>query len=499
MEQEMLLEVKDITKQFGITTALDKVSFVLKKGEILGLIGENGSGKSTMSSIISGMQPADSGFMTFDGNPWAPETVVKALHNGVGMIVQEAGTVGGVLAAENIFLGDYKQFQKGIFVDRKAMMEAAKKALDKIDCDHIQADSPVGRLDMQDRKLLEVARVMYYEPKVLIVDETTTALSQTGRDILYRQMHGQAEKNGGVIFISHDLQEMMEHCDRLIVLRDGKMTGVLNKVEFSEEKIKQMMVGRELKGTYYRTDFDPYGEEVVLEADCITTLQDLLCFSMKLHKGEILGIGGLSHCGMHALGKALYGLEKILDGEIRVGGNTVIRDWKTAFECKMGYISKNRDAESLEMGTSIRDNIASTGYVLNRMLGPLISYKKEKKYVEDQVEGLRIKCTGQYQPVRNLSGGNKQKVVFGKWIAYGSEILIMDCPTRGVDIGVKAAMYQLIYDMKKEGKSIVMISEELPELMGMCDRLLILKDGDINGEFFRSDGFDENRLIECMI
>ncbi len=495
-----LLQVEDISKRFGITVALDKVSFRLGKGEILGLIGENGSGKSTMSSIISGMLSADSGKMLFDGQPWAPGTMVNALRSGVGMVVQESGTVRGVTAAENIFLGDYKRFKKGLFIDRKAMYAAAQQALDAIGCDTISPDTPTNRLDMQDRKLLEIARVMYYKPRVLIIDETTTVLAHSGRELLYRLMRSQAESGNAVVFISHDLPEMMEHCDRLIVLRDGVFAGELRKEAYSEEKIKQMMVGRELKGAYYRTDSDPYDDEVVLKADCITTLKELLCFSLELHKGEILGIGGLSHCGMHTLGRSLYGLEKVLDGEVRVAKDGQrVSSPKTAFRAGLGYIAKNRDRESLEANASIRDNISSSGYTLNQILGPLISFKRENAYVQNQIDGLRIKSTGQHQPVRYLSGGNKQKVVFGKWIACGASILIMDCPTRGVDVGVKAAMYQLIYDMKRQGKSIVIISEELQELMGMCDRLLIMKDGQVSGEFMRADGFNENTLIECMI
>jgi ribose transport system ATP-binding protein len=229
-------------------------------------------------------------------------------------------------------------------------------------------------------------------------------------------------------------------------------------------------------------------------------MQDLLCFSLELHKGEILGIGGLSHCGMHTLGKALFGAEPVVDGQvIAVTNRRVIDNPKTAVNCRMGYVSKDRDSESLSLGASIRDNIASTGYRLNRLFGPFVSFKKETNYVDEQIRALSLKCASQYHSVDTLSGGNKQKVSFGKWLACDANILILDCPTRGIDIGVKTAMYRLIYEMKKAGKSIVLISEELPELIGMSDRIIIMRNGEISREIRREDNPTEGRLVEYML
>jgi ribose transport system ATP-binding protein len=245
---------------------------------------------------------------------------------------------------------------------------------------------------------------------------------------------------------------------------------------------------------------DGYDEEVVLKADCITTMKDLLCFSLELHKGEILGIGGLSHCGMHTLGKALFGAERVIDGQVVAPeSGKVIDQPKTAVSCRIGYVSKDRDSESISLGASIKDNIASTGYRLNRLFGPFVSFKKEKKYVDEQIRALNLKCASQYHSVDTLSGGNKQKTAFGKWLACDANILILDCPTRGIDVGVKAAMYKLIYEMKKAGKSIVLISEELPELIGMSDRILILRNGEISCEARRTENPTESRLVEYML
>ena len=497
---EVLVEVKDLCKNFGVTVALNHVDIQIRRGEVRGLIGENGSGKSTVSSIIAGIQPATCGEMFYKGKPWKPVNALEAVQNGIGMIVQEAGTIPNITVAENIFLGNYAPFKRGPMIDRGRMNAAAKAALEKVGIQDIDPSRPTARYDMQERKLIEIAKVLAGDPELFVVDETTTALSQSGRDILYRLMHEAAANGKAVVFISHDLPELMEHCDTLTILRDGVIIDNLEKKDYDPNDIKHKMVGREVKGNYYRSDMDGYEDEVVLRADCITTMRELLCFDLELHKGEILGVGGLSECGMHALGRALYGLDEVVDGQVVLTKDgTVIKNAETAFKHGMGYVSKNRDQESLELNASIGANIQSVGYKKNRLFGPIISGKKERRYAELMVDQLAIKCVNIWQPVRAMSGGNKQKVVFGKWIADDADVLILDCPTRGVDIGVKAAMYQLIYDMKKKGKSIVMISEEMPELIGMADRLLIMKDGKVNGEFYRKDGYDEHALIECMI
>jgi ribose transport system ATP-binding protein len=497
---EVLVEVKNLSKHFGVTVALNHVDMTIKRGEIRGLIGENGSGKSTITSIIAGIQPATSGEMFYKGKPWKPATALEAIHAGIGIIVQETGTIPSISVAENIFLGDYKRFRKGIIIDRKKMITEAQKALNAIGANDIDASKRAGYYNMEQRKLIEIAKTMASDPEMFVVDETTTALSENGRNILYNIMHAAAKNNKAVVFISHDLDELMEHCDTMTILRDGVIIDNLERSNFDADDIKHKMIGRDIQGNYYRQDQDGYSDEVVLRMKDVTTMKDLLCYNLVLHKGEILGIGGLSECGMHTVGRALYGLDEVVNGSVILENRNVeIKSPEIAFKNGMGYVSKNRDRESLDNNASIAANIASTGFDKNKIWGPFISDKKEKEYSLLQVDHLAIKCVSPFQPVRALSGGNKQKVVFGKWIADDADILILDCPTRGVDIGVKAAMYQLIYEMKKNGKSIVMISEELPELCGMSDRLLIMKDGAINGEFFRKDGYDNNSLINSMI
>lgn len=492
------VEIRHMFKSFGPTVALDDVSLTAVRGEVLGLIGENGSGKSTATSIFAGMQKCDSGEMFYCGREWHPASMNDALKNGVGMIVQESGTVPGITAAENIFLGEMKGFLSGIFVDRRKMISQAQEALNGIGADHIDAAAMTGSLDFQDRKLIEIAKVMAKDPEVLVVDETTTALSQRGREIIYGIMDTMRSEGKTVIFISHDLDEIMHKCDRLTVLRDGKIIRTFRHEEFEEGAIKAAMIGRELQGSYYRDDYDTeVSENVVLKAEKLNLGDQLADFSMELHEGEILGIGGLSHCGMHTLGKVLFGAEQPESGSFTVHGRK-IRNEAEAMHEGIGYVAKDRDNESLVLEASIKDNIAAAG--LDKIArGIFILAADENGYVDRQVESLSIKCNSSKQYVSTLSGGNKQKVAFGKWVGRDSQILILDCPTRGVDIGVKQAMYQLMYRMKQEGKSIILISEEMTELIGMSDRLLIMKDGRLAKELMRSRDLSEADVIEYMI
>ena len=494
-----VIEIRNMSKRFGPTVALDHVDISADRGEILGLIGENGSGKSTVTSIYAGMQKCDEGEMFFEGKSWGPSSMTDALKNGVGMIVQENGTVPGISVAENIFLGETNEFMKGFFVDRRKLIEDGQKALNDIGADHISASMITGMLDFQDRKLIEIAKVMAKDPKVLVVDETTTALSQKGRDIIYRIINRMKEEGKTVIFISHDLDEIMNRCDRLTVLRDGKIIRTFSSDEFEEGAIKASMIGRQLQGSYYRDDYDSQiSKEVVLKAEHLNLNDQMKDLSFELHKGEILGIGGLSHCGMHTLGKVLFGAVRVQSGSFTINGRKINNEAQAMKE-NVGYVAKDRDVESLCLEASIKDNIAIAGLDRFAIRDTFILPSRENRYVKKQINALSIKCNDSKQYVSALSGGNKQKVAFGKWIGRDSQILILDSPTRGVDIGVKQAMYQLMYRMIREGRSIILISEEMTELIGMSDRLLIMKDGKLAKELFRSRELSESDVIEYMI
>lgn len=499
MEKNIILEIKNMTKSFGPTVALKKVNLTISRGEIHGLIGENGSGKSTVSSIASGMQKADKGEMFFEGKLWKPSSMLDALSKGIGMIVQESGTVSGITVAENIFLGETNQFSKMGFINPNAINRAAQKVLDDIGASYIKANRITGSLNMQDRKLIEIAKIMMKKPEILIVDETSTVLSHDGRKILYEVMKNMKEEGKAVIFISHDLEEIMEVCNMITVLRDGDIIRTFTKEQFNSDEIRTSMIGRELEGDYYRSDYeDNIEKEISIKAEGINLGNKLKNINLVAHKGEILGIGGISDCGMHELGKILFGAIKADCGQVIVR-DKVVKNEAFAMKEAIGYVSKDRDTESLNLSASIRDNIAIGG--LNKITEGsfIVMPSKEKKFVKNQIERFSIKCFDMEQDVSQLSGGNKQKVVLGKWIGRGSEILILDCPTRGVDIGVKQSIYHLMYKMKQDGRTIIMISEELPELIGMSDRILIMKDGEISGEFKRSKELTDADIISYMV
>lgn len=485
-------------KSFGITKALKGVRLVVNRGEVLGLIGENGSGKSTLTSIIAGIQPADSGKITYEGAPYSVSNSVEANEKGVCMILQEKGTFDNLSVAHNIFIGNEKRFVKNGIINERAMFAEARKVLDSIGATHIDVRDKIGTRSFEDGKLVELARAEVLSPKILIVDETTTALSQNGRTILYDMIRRIKERDGSVIFISHDIDEMMLMCDRLSVLRDGDYVGSLNHEEFSAAAIKKMMVGREISDNYYRADLEcSYEDKVMLRVDQVTSAA-LKGVSLEVHKGEILGIGGLADSGMHDLGKAAFGAITLIKGKVVHESGKEVDSPGNAMKLGIAYIAKNRDQESLFINAPIRDNVAIASYsklVKKNLLLP----SEEKKFVSEWTSKMEVKMRDINQYVSELSGGNKQKVVMSKWLGFGADIFIFDCPTRGIDIGVKASIYRLMEDLKKQGKAIVLISEELPEIIGMSDRIVIMKDGSVNGIFRRSGELTEHQLIEYMV
>lgn len=498
---EPVLQIRHMNKRFGSTIALNDVSLDVYPGEVRGLIGENGSGKSTVTSIAAGMQRCDSGEMIFKGKPWNPDSMIHALEAGIGMIVQESGIIPGITVAENVYLAETKAY-KGKFgmIDRHRMNRDATRVMENIGVTNVTGEMPAASLDFQNRKLIELAKVVMKHPEILVVDETSTALSQDGREILYRTMREFKESGRSVIFISHDLDEIMEVCDTLTVLRDGKIIRTFTKEEFDADAIRSSMIGREMQGNYYRSDDKPSCEdEVALRAEHLNMGEALRDVSLVLHRGEIVGIGGLSQCGMHELGKACFGAARLSAGTVQTRSGTRITSPRTAIKEGIGYVSKDRDYESLCLTAGVGDNIAIAGMKQYAIHDFLITAGREQRYVEKEIRDLSIKCAGSWQAVSELSGGNKQKVAFAKWIGNQSEILILDCPTRGVDIGVKQAMYQLMNRLKKEGKAILMISEELPELIGMSDRILIMKDGKVSGSFERSKDLTDAEIIGYMI
>lgn len=499
MNRESMIVCSGMSKSFGPTKAVVDVNFQVGFGEIRGLIGENGSGKSTLCSLITGSQRADTGSIIFQGEHFMPSSLLESKKAGISILLQETGTIGGLSVAENIFLGKEKMFSRFGAVNKWKMQEEAQKLLDDMELD-VRANALIDLLSFETRKLIEVIKAIADNPSLLIVDETTTALSQYGREKVYNLIAKMKASGKSVIMITHDLNELMTICDSATVMRDGHCMGTIEKSQFSEETIRNLMIGRDLSGSYYReNDKQTLSSKAVLEVNEVSYSADIKNVSFKLYKGEILGIGGLTDCGMHVLAKLIFGALPCDEGSvIMTTSNVVVSNPEHSIKAKMAYIPKDRDLESVFLSSSIKENItvASTNKFSKK---GFISKRKEKALALEGVENLQIKIQNLDQYVRALSGGNKQKVAVSKWLSADSEIFIMDCPTRGIDIGVKAAIYHLMEELSKEGKSIVMISEELPELIGMSDRILIMKNGEISGEFSRSEGFTETAIIKKMI
>lgn len=499
MEKKTLLVAEHIDKRFGITHAVNDVSLTVAAGEIRGLIGENGSGKSTFAQMLCGIYSIGAGSFTLDGEPLRLRNQVQANNAGVSIIVQEMGTLSGLTVAENIYLGHEEPFIKCGIKNSRAMNRAAQKLLDDYGFGRIKAGNMIDQYNFEDRKLVEIVKSTYLKPKILVVDETTTALSQTGRLELYKIMDAIRDDGRSVIFISHDLGEVITHTDTVTILRDGELIDTVSSADVTEDDLKRLMVGREIGSAYYRTDYGtPVSDEVVLSVKNVSVPGEISDVSFDLHKGEILSFGGLSEYGMHEIGKAVFGASWDRTGSVTLADGTAIDDITTAIDHSVAYASKDRDNESVILNESIRNNIALPS-IKELSNGGLISGKKLTDFAETNAVQMQTKMQSVRQFVSDLSGGNKQKVVLARWLGKNSDILVLDSPTRGIDVKVKQAIYALMQELKQQGKSIIMISEEIPELLGMSDRIFVLKDGRINGEFFRSPDLTEEDLIQKMV
>ena len=497
---EVRLQVKNLCKTFGITKAVQNVSFNINKGEVHALIGENGSGKSTLTNMLTGIYTIDSGEFILDGEPVHPKNQVDANDHGISIIVQELGTLDGLTVAENIFLGHEDMFVKAGIKNTNAMNKRAGELLHQYGFDRIKPSAMIDDYNFEDRKLVEIVKATYFNPKIVVIDETTTALSQEGREELYKHMNRIREEGNTIIFISHDLPEILDKSDTITILRDGVYIDTVKSADVSVDDLKKLMVGREVTGAYYREDYgEPISDEVTLSVKNVTVPGLIEDVTFDLHKGEILGFGGLSESGMHEIGKACFGASYDRTGSVTLADGTAINDIPTAIKHSMAYTSKDRDNESVVMNQSIGDNICLPS--LDDLAGPakMLSDKKMKAFANEFAAKMSVKMVNVDQFVSDLSGGNKQKVVLARWIGKDSDIVVLDSPTRGIDIKVKQDIYQLMDKMRKDGKSILMISEELMELIGMCDRIIIMKDGKLNGELLRDPNMDENTLISKMV
>lgn len=493
---EVLLKIENLNKSFGITHANVNINFELKAGEVRGLAGENGSGKSTLLSQIAGLYSSDSGKMYIRGEEYAPKSPVEANTRKVAMVVQELGMIGSLPASVNIYLGKTKKF-----VNLKALQDEANKVSDRWELPRVNLGRMAGSMNIENRKMVELIRALAADPDILILDEVTQSLSHDNRNVLYKLIEKFKGEGRSIILISHDLDEAIKLTDSISILRDGELLETLESKNLNEDILKRKMVGRELGGDYYRTDWEEqYEDEVVFSLKNITTASGIKNLNVDLHKGEILAFCGLSDSGIHDIGQIAYGLMPLKEGEVLLNKDNVkITQSIQALEHNMAYVPKDRDGEAMMMKTTIMRNFVLPSIENVAGKAGYLNYAKLKKMAEENRRAFRLKCTGTNQNVNGLSGGNKQKVNLGRWLAKDLSILIVDCPTRGVDVGVKAYIYDCLREAKKKGIGTIMITDELTEAIGMADNIVVMRNGEVKKTIKRSSGFNEEEIIEVMV
>ncbi|MDR1068092.1 MAG: sugar ABC transporter ATP-binding protein [Clostridiales Family XIII bacterium] len=499
-EYNNLLEIRGLYKSFGSTKANINVDFTLKPGEIRGLIGENGSGKSTLLSQLAGIYGHDAGEMFVKGEPYRPESPLDANRAGIAMVMQELGVIEKLPIAINMFLGRLDKFTTAGVINRKMLRDSANAVLTKWELPGFGKNAmPSGAIE--HNKIIELARALSVEPDILLLDEITQSLSLNNRTKLYKIMNRFKAMGKSVIVITHDIEEMIAITDSITVLRDGEVVGDVLTAETTAEKVRYMMVGREISGDYYRADRAPdYRDEVVVTAEHLTIPGEVEDLSFEVHRGEILGFCGLSDSGIHSVGKAVYGLSKLKGGSVRLTAKDItVKNGAVALKHHMAYVPKDRDNEALMLHARIIDNATLPSLGILRSALDFLSPRKLKKLSNEMIAKLTVKTTGYAQNIDALSGGNKQKINLGRWLAKDLDVLILDCPTRGVDVGVKAYIYQLMKEAKEQGIAMILISDELTEVIGMADNLIVMKDGRPVRSITRGDSFTEQSVIEVMI
>lgn len=496
-----MLRIEGVSKSFGPTKANKDVNLVLKKGIVLGLAGENGSGKSTLASMVCGMQKKDSGKFYKNGKEYNLSNPADAAANGIAMVVQELGVVGNLPGVVNMFLGKMDKYKKGPAVDLKAMRKDADAVFEKWSLPKVPLDVPAGTLSIEQRKIMELARALITDPDFLVLDEISQALSQDNREVLYKFITNFISQDRTILMVTHDLEEMVEICNEIAVLRDGVIVECKPSREYSMDELKRLMIGREVSGDYYRDDQEEsYQKDVILQVNYLNVPGKCEDISFDLHKGEILGICGLSDAGIHEVGSAIFGLEEGRTGTITVKpSNKVLKKPGDVIKTRGAYLSKDRDANGLMLDASIGDNLILPS--ASNLSGSLafLNPAKTKALAQKASEAFEIKSSGLGHIVRRLSGGNKQKVNLSRWLVKDLDYIILDCPTRGVDIGVKAYIYSVLKKAKAEGLGIIMISDELQEAMGMADRILVMKDHKFAAMLSRNTDFTEDKIMEVML
>ncbi|HHW47686.1 MAG TPA: sugar ABC transporter ATP-binding protein [Clostridiaceae bacterium] len=480
------LKMRGITKAFPGVLALDRVDFDLELGKVVALVGENGAGKSTLMKILSGVYKTDAGEIFIDNKKVEITDPLASQNLGISIIYQELNLLQNLNIAENIFIG--KEIKKHIFVDKEKMHEESQKLLNEVGL-NVSTKTLVRDLSTAQKQMVEVAKALSFNSKIIIMDEPTSSLTDTETAILFNIIRKLKSKNVAIVFISHRMNEIFEIADEVVVMRDGKIVGKLDRHEMSESTIINLMVGREIEDIFSKLPAD-IGEPV-LEVKNLSTKDFLKDISFTLRKGEILGFAGLVGAGRSEVMRAIFGIDKKETGEIFIHGKKVnIESTEDALKHGIGFIPEDRKEQGLVLGMNVRENITLAALKALSKFN-FIDNKKEEGIAKEYIDKLSIKTPSEEQIVENLSGGNQQKVVIGKWMATNPEILILDEPTRGIDVGAKKEIHILMSKLAQQGVGIILISSELPEILGMSDRIIVMHEGRIKGELSREEASQE--------
>ncbi|MCI7061738.1 MAG: sugar ABC transporter ATP-binding protein [Lachnospiraceae bacterium] len=473
----MKIEMKGINKAFGSNQVLHDAGFVLGDGEVHALMGENGAGKSTLMKILTGVYKKDAGTITIDGKEVNFKNPQEAEKAGIVFIYQELNVLYDLTVEENLFMG--KEITKFFGIcDKKAMRAKAQEVMEKMGV-NIPVDAVMSDLSVGQQQMVEICKALMVDAKVLIMDEPTAALTERETESLFKVMKSLREKGVSIVYISHRMEEIFELCDRITILRDGSYIGTEKISEIDMDGVVRMMIGREIGERFPKRDVKI--GDVVLRVEGLTREGLFHDVSFDVRAGEVLGVAGLMGAGRTEIMRAIFGCIPKDQGNIYIEGQKVrIKNPEQAIKAGIGFITEDRKTEGLLLEKSISDNIEIVNLKTVSQKG-VLSRKKEKDLVKKEIEEFHIKCFGPWHECNNLSGGNQQKVVLAKWIATNPKILILDEPTRGVDIGAKKEIYNVINQMAALGVAVVMVSSELPEVLGMSDRIMVVREGEVRG------------------
>lgn len=493
MERETLLKISGVDKSFPGVKALSNACLSVYAGRAMALMGENGAGKSTLMKVLTGIYSKDAGTIEYLGHQVAFKGPKNSQEAGISIIHQELNLVGNLTIAENIFLG--REFTTPFgSIDWKKMHAEADKLLARLNVPH-SSHQLCSELSIGEQQMVEIAKALSFESKVIIMDEPTDALTDTETEALFKVIRELKAEKRGIVYISHRIKEIFEICDDVTVLRDGQFIGEVAVAELTEDRLIEMMVGRRLDEQYPHVDV-PEGE-VRLEVNQLSG-SGVHNVSFTLRAGEILGISGLMGAGRTELMKVLYGALPKESGEVRLNGKTISNDCpQDGLNNGIVYISEDRKGDGLILGMSVKENMSLTA-LDHFSKACRIRHDAEQLVVDDFILMFNIKTPSRDQQIGLLSGGNQQKVAIAKGLMTRPNVLILDEPTRGVDVGAKKEIYQLINKFKQDGLSIIIVSSEMPEVLGMSDRILVMREGRISGEFSREDATQEKLLAAAI-